>query len=88
MNELQIVGHLFFKILHVFPKAIETGMIIDHGHKKILLCIFSKTYKLWCIEGVLYWCKYHFLTFLDKWCYATVGKAGWIFNGFLSRGDF
>ena len=20
--------------------------------------IFSKTYKLWCIEGVLYWCKF------------------------------
>ena len=58
---------------------------------KILLCIFSKTYKLWCIEVVLYWCKYHFLAFLDKWRQATVGKArattlgkaGWIFNGFL-----
>ena len=43
--------------------------IFDHGHKKLLLCIFSKTYKLWCIEGVLYWCKYFFLTFLGKWCH-------------------
>jgi hypothetical protein len=70
-------------------KAIETGMILlIMDIKKLLLYMFSKTYKLWCIEGVLYWCKYPFLTFLDKWRQATVGKADWIFNGFLSRGDF
>ena len=40
---------------------------IDFGHKKSFLCISSKTYKFWCIEDVLYWCKYPFLTFLDKW---------------------
>jgi hypothetical protein len=28
------------------------------------------------------------INFDDKWRQATVGKAGWIFNGFLSRGDF
>ena len=24
-------------------------------------------YKLWCIEGALYFCTYPFLTFLDMW---------------------
>ena len=27
--------------------------IIDHRHKKILLCVFSKTYKLWCTGNIL-----------------------------------
>ena len=49
-------------------KAIETGMILlIMDIKKLLLSIFPKTYKFWCIEGVLYWCKYPFLTTLDKW---------------------
>ena len=34
----------------------------------MILCIFSKTYKLRCsMEGGLYWCKYPFSTFLVKW---------------------
>ena len=70
--------------------------IFDHGHKKLLLCIFSKTYKLWCIEGLV---KISY--FETSWqlapqnCkqywprrQATVGKADWGFNGVLSRGDF
>ena len=55
-----------FCTLHIAPKAIETGMILLIMDKK-KLSIFSKTYKLWCIEGLLYWCQYPFLTFLDKW---------------------
>ena len=47
-------------------KAIETGMIIlIMDIKKILLCIFSKTYKLWCIEGVLYCTEVCFASFLS-----------------------
>ena len=53
-------------------KAIETGMILlIMGIKKLLLCIFSKTYKLWCIEGG---CKSPILTFLDKWRHKIVNS--------------
>ena len=40
-------------------KAIKTGIILllIMDIKKSILCIFSKTYKFCCIEGVLYWCK-------------------------------
>ena len=38
--------------------------IIDHGHKKNY--VFFQRPINGCIEGVLYWCKYPFLTFLDK----------------------
>ena len=49
--------------------------IIDHGHKKkLLICIFSKTYKLMCLEGVLYWCKSPILTFLDYWRHKIVNS--------------
>ena len=38
----------------MLTKAIETGIILlIMDIKKLLLCIFSKTYKLWCIEGIL-----------------------------------
>ena len=61
--------------LNLAIEAIKTGMILlIMDIKKLLLCIFSKTYKLWCIEGVLYWCKYPILTFLDKWCHKIVNS--------------
>ena len=73
--------YIFLRILHTGKcKAIETGMILlIMDIKKI--CICSKTYKLWCIEGVLYWCKYPFLPFLDKRRHkiVTLFKRFWLF---------
>ena len=57
-------------------KAIETCMISLIMDIKKNTFMYFKTYKLWCKESVLYWCKYPFLTFLDMWRQATVGKAG------------
>ena len=58
--------------------------IIDHGHKKYFYIFFQRSINFGVYRGR----KYPFLTFFDKWCQATVGKAGWIFNAFLSRGYF
>ena len=56
----------FCPCAHLWTKGIETGMILlIIDIKKILLCIFSKTYKLWCIEGVQYCTEVHFASFLS-----------------------
>ena len=60
------IRQLYTKSL--WAKTIETGMILlIMDIEKLILCIFSKTYKFWCIESVLYWCKYPISAFLGKW---------------------
>ena len=51
---------------NLFPFHGEQGYrnrydILIMDIKKIILRIFSKPYRLWCMKGILYWCKYSFL---------------------------
>ena len=73
MREIQTVQRFFIlssRLKLKMKSFLESlsYMILLIMDKKIKSKYFSKTNKFWCIEAILYWCKYLFLTFLDKWC--------------------
>ena len=56
-------------------KAIGMSMILlIMDIKKYFYDFFQRPINFGVLEGVLYWCKYPILTFLDKWRHKIVNS--------------